>query len=196
MRGLRMVSEASTTRRDEVPVERDRVAPEPNGSAVPRDEAAVSGFVERFAGILTDAGMPRIASRVFVALLATDSGRLTAAELADRLQASPAAISGAVRYLIPLGLVSREREPGSRRDHYRVYDDIWYELMLNEDKTLGRMRNGLREGVDALGGDTPAGARVAESVEFIEFLQNEMRLMKQRWYEHRAGARRQPGAPD
>ena len=39
-------------------------------------------------------------ARVFSALLATDSGRLTAAELAERLQISPAAVSGAVRYLI------------------------------------------------------------------------------------------------
>jgi DNA-binding transcriptional regulator GbsR (MarR family) len=158
-----------------------------------RDEAAVSTFVERFAGVLTEAGVPRISSRVFVALLATDSGRLTAAELAEQLQASPAAISGGVRYLIQIGLVGREREPGSRRDHYRVYDDVWYEMMTNEDKTLGRMRNGLQEGVEALGSATPAGARVSESVEFIEFLQNEMRDMKQRWYEYRAAAKGRSG---
>ena len=55
-------------------------------------------------------------ARVFAALLATDSGRLTAAELAELLQISPAAVSGAVRYLTQVGMVHREREPGSRRD--------------------------------------------------------------------------------
>jgi DNA-binding transcriptional regulator GbsR (MarR family) len=159
-----------------------------------RDPMAVSTFVERFAGVLTDAGMPRIASRVFVALLATDSGRLTAAELAERLQASPAAISGAVRYLIQIGLANREREPGSRRDHYRVHDDVWYEVITNEDKTLSRMQNGLREGVEALGGDTPAGARVEETIEFLEFMQNELRLMRQRWREYRDEVKRQDGS--
>jgi DNA-binding transcriptional regulator GbsR (MarR family) len=64
-----------------------------------RDDAAVGRFVERFAAILEDSGVPRMPARVFVGLLATDSGSLTAAELAERLQASPAAISGAVRYL-------------------------------------------------------------------------------------------------
>src|SRR5256885_1108722 len=46
---------------------------------------------------MVEAGMPRIASRIFVALVATDSGRLTAAELAEQLPASPAAISGGAR---------------------------------------------------------------------------------------------------
>ena len=35
------------------------------------------------------------------------------------LRISPAAVSGAVRYLIRLGLVHKERVPGSRRDCYR-----------------------------------------------------------------------------
>jgi len=60
------------------------------------DQDAVARFIERFAGGLTDAGMPRMPARVFVALLATDSGRLTAAELAERLHSSAGAISGAV----------------------------------------------------------------------------------------------------
>jgi DNA-binding transcriptional regulator GbsR (MarR family) len=105
--------------------------------------------------------MPRIASRVFVALLATDSGRLTAAELSERLQASPAAISGAVRYLIQINLASREREPGSRRDHYRVHDDVWYEAFASRDQELSRWAASLRDGAEVLGADTPAGARLA-----------------------------------
>jgi len=65
---------------------------------MPRDPQAVSRFVERFAQVMVDAGMPRIASRIFIQLVATDTGSLTAADLAERLQASPAAISGGVRY--------------------------------------------------------------------------------------------------
>ena len=66
-------------------------------------------------------------SRVFVALLASDSGRLSSSELAEVLAVSPAAISSAVRYLTQLNLASRERQPGSRRDYYRVHEDAWYE---------------------------------------------------------------------
>jgi predicted transcriptional regulator len=153
----------------------------------PRDPEAVSGFVEHFASVLVDAGMPRMPSRVFAALLATDSGRLTAAELASRLRASPAAISGAVRYLLPVGLVSREREPGSRRDHYRVHDDVWYESIAHRERVMVLWQSRLREGVAALGPGTPAGRRLAESLAFFEFLQTEVPAALARWRAHRAG---------
>ncbi len=51
-----------------------------------RDE--ISGFVERFAATLADSGFPRLAARVFARLLVSESGRMTAAELAEELQAS------------------------------------------------------------------------------------------------------------
>jgi DNA-binding transcriptional regulator GbsR (MarR family) len=156
-----------------------------------RDPAAVSRFIERFAQVFVEAGMPRIASRIFVALTASDSGRLTAAELAEQLRASPAAISGGVRYLMQVSLVSREREPGSRRDHYRVENDVWYQAIAQRDQLLTRWTANLREGAQVLGEDTPAGARFAESVEFFEFMQKELELMLERWHEHRAEARQQ-----
>jgi len=152
---------------------------------VNRSETAVSRFVERFAGNLEEAGFPRMPARVFVSLLATDSGSLTAAELAERLQASPAAISGAVRYLSQVGLIAREREPGSRRDRYHVYDDAWYEAITRRERLLQRWEESAREGVVALGGDSPAGARMAETVAFFEFLRREMPGVLERWRQER-----------
>jgi DNA-binding transcriptional regulator GbsR (MarR family) len=146
-----------------------------------RDEAAVRRFIEGFAAALADGGVPRMPARVFAALLATDSGRLTAAELAERLEVSPAAISGAVRYLTQVALVSREREPGSRRDSYRVLNDLWYEAVLRREPLLARWERSMREGVRALGADTPAGARMAESTAFFEFLQEELPALLERW---------------
>jgi DNA-binding transcriptional regulator GbsR (MarR family) len=159
--------------------------------AMTRDPAAVSRFIEGFAQAFVEAGMPRIASRIFVALVATDSGRLTAAELAEQLRASPAAISGGVRYLVHVNLVSRGREPGSRRDHYRVDNDVWYQTIMQRDQLLARWTASLSEGADVLGADTPAGARFAESVEFFEFMQRELRLMSERWDKYRAESRPQ-----
>ena len=72
-----------------------------------RDPAAVSHFVERFAAVLTDTGLPRMPARLFAALLASDSGTMTAPELGGLLRISPGAISGAVRYLTQVNLVSR-----------------------------------------------------------------------------------------
>jgi DNA-binding transcriptional regulator GbsR (MarR family) len=158
-----------------------------------RDPIAVSKFIERFAEVHVAAGMPRIASRIFVALAVTDSGRLTAAELAELLQASPAAISGGVRYLEQLDLVRREREPGSRRDHYRVEDDLWYKSITGRERLMSRWTESLREGVDILGVDTPAGARLAESAEFFEFIEKEMKLLIEHWNNYRASRARPAG---
>jgi DNA-binding transcriptional regulator GbsR (MarR family) len=148
---------------------------------VRRDEKAVAAFVERLASVLGDAGVPRMPARVFAALLATDSGRLTAAELAGRLQASPAAISGATRYLTHLSLISRQREPGSRRDVFIVHNDLWYEATLHRDQVLSRWELSAREGMRILGEHTRAGARMAEMLAFLEFVQQEMPALLKRW---------------
>jgi hypothetical protein len=150
-----------------------------------RDRAAVSAFIERFAVALAEAGFPRMPARVFAGLLATDSGRLTAADLAGLLQVSPAAISGAVRYLAQINLASRERAPGSRRDYYRVHDDVWYEAIARRDQVLARWERSLREGIEVLGPDTPAGARMAETLALFEFLQRELPSLLKRWREHK-----------
>jgi DNA-binding transcriptional regulator GbsR (MarR family) len=146
---------------------------------------ATARFVERFASVLVDSGWPRMPSRVFAALLASDSGRLTSAELSQVLHASPAAISGAVRYLSPLGLISRQRERGSRREVYVVHDDQWHEAILRSDQIMSRWWQVLREGVEALGPATQAGARVSESVAFAEFVREEAHGMLERWHKRR-----------
>jgi len=159
-----------------------------------RDDAAVTRFVERFAANLEQSGVPRMPARVFVALLASDSGSLTAAELAERVQASPAAISGAVRYLIQVSLISREREPGSRRDRYRVWDDAWYEAIVRRERLLKLWEDSAREGVEALGPATPAGGRMADTVAFFAFLRREMPALLERWRAERGDWRPPSGA--
>jgi predicted transcriptional regulator len=157
-----------------------------NGPAAPRDDESVSRFIEGFASALAEMGVPRMPARVFVALLTSDSGRLTAAELAAKLRASPAAMSGAVRYLIQTGLARREGEPGSRRHHYRVPDDVWDELISIRNRAMARWTAVLREGIGILGADTPAGARIAESVRYFEFVSAELPLVMTKWRESKA----------
>lgn len=146
-----------------------------------RDEDAVRRFIERFALVLSEAGFPRMPARVFVTLLASQDGRRTAAELGEVLQVSPAAISGAVRYLQQIRLVSKEREPGTRRDHYRVYDDVWYEAIVNEQQMFRDSEEALLDGVAAVGQDTPAGRRLDETRQFFDFLREETAAIVDRW---------------
>ncbi|MFC5053001.1 GbsR/MarR family transcriptional regulator [Saccharothrix xinjiangensis] len=151
-----------------------------------RDDQAVLRFIERFSSVFVEAGVPRMPARVFVALLSADSGSLTAAELADLLRVSPAAISGAVRYLTQVRLVSRERETGTRRDVYRVFDDVWYEALFRRDEMFRRWEVPLKEGIEVLGPDSPAGRRIAEMRAFFEFIQGELPTLLAHWREHRA----------
>lgn len=150
-----------------------------------RDPESVSRFVEHFAAQLVEAGMPRMPSRVFAALLASDTGTLTSAELGEQLRISPAAVSGAVRYLAQVHMVSREREPGSRRERYRVHSDQWYEALTNREAIIKRWEDALRDGVAGLGPDTPAGRRLTETLAFFEFIERDVAEMMERWRAYR-----------
>jgi DNA-binding transcriptional regulator GbsR (MarR family) len=163
------------------------------------DDAAdpLFGYIERFAAVLVAAGFPPMPARVFVALLVTDAGRLTAAELAAVLRISPAAVSGAVRYLIQIGMVHKERVPGSRRDYYRMPGGMWDSLIRQRDQVMTRWTALVREGIDLVGPGTRAGERLAEQAEFLEFTTKELSQILDRWQEYRAsGAARTSAAPD
>lgn len=150
------------------------------------DGADASRFVERFAAQLVQAGMARMPARVFAALLSSERGALTSAELSERLKISPAAVSGAVRYLAQVNMVSREREPGSRRERYRVQSDQWYDALLERDAHLKNWQATLREGVDHFGLGTPQGRRINNTLEFFRFLEKELGSVMRRWAAHRA----------
>ena len=146
------------------------------------------GYIERFAAVLVAAGFPPMPARVFVALLIADSGRLSAAELAEMLRISPAAVSGGVRYLIQLGMVHKERVPGSRRDYYRMPGNMWDDLLRIRDQVMWRWIALVREGIDLVGRDSLAGARLAEQADFLEFVSKELSDVLARWERHRAGS--------
>ena len=141
----------------------------------------VAQFVERFGATLEEGGVPRMPARVFTALLVTDSGRLTAAELAEQLQISPAAVSGAVRYLTQVGMLVRTRAPGSRRDSFAVHDDVWGEMYTHQAALLRRWVEAADEGARTLGTDRPAGRRLAETRDFFAFMQAELPGLLRRW---------------
>jgi len=153
-----------------------------------RDADGTRRFVEDFALLLVDAGVPRMPARVFACVLADDAGALTAGDLAERLQVSPAAISGAVRWLTQMHLLTRAREPGARRDHYRMRDDQWYEATVFKTAALRRFEDVLAEGVALVGADTPAGRRLEETQEFFAFFRAELPALLERFRATREGA--------
>ncbi len=154
-----------------------------------RRDDEVRGFVERLGSTLTDAGMPRLPARAFAALLADEDGRMTSSELAETLDVSAASVSGAVKYLAQVHLLHREREPGTRRDVYVVRDDTWHDAMINSRLVYLPILAAIGSGVGPVGGpQTQAGARLTLSVEFLEFLTDEMEQVGRRWDARRAGS--------
>ena len=139
------------------------------------------GFIERFAAVLVAAGFPPMPARVFVALLVSADGRLSSAELVEQLRISPAAVSGAVRYLTGLRLVHKERVPGSRREYYRMPADIWHQVMMMQSQVLVQWTVLLKEGMELIGKDTAAGERMADHAAYFEFLTTEMPALFARW---------------
>lgn len=138
-------------------------------------------FVERLGGALADAGLPPLGARVFSALLISESGRMTSVELTAALGVSAGGVSGAVRYLAGIGMIRREREPGSRKYVYVVADDAWSDMMLRERQVLPPIIAALAFGAEELPRDAAAHDRIALSHEFLEFLRSELLGIADRW---------------
>lgn len=153
------------------------------------DEGAIADYRERFAQIMVESGMPRMASRVYAALLITDSGKLSAAELAERLGVGASAISGAVKYLVQVRLVERGREPGTRHDFCRIHEHTWSHYVSQSDPVLVRIQAGADEGTAFLGLDSPAGRRLDETRRFFAFLREEIKHSMAKWRRLQAAER-------
>jgi DNA-binding MarR family transcriptional regulator len=143
--------------------------------------AEISQFVERFAGVLANSGVPSMSARVMGRMLVSPTGTMTAAELAESLQISQPAVSGAVRQLLQVSFISRERLPGSRKDHYRIRDDVFAAILERRNDALGEWESSTRSGADLFGPDTPVGHRLAEAADFFAFIRDDLNQMIKNW---------------
>ena len=134
-------------------------------SHYPAIETAEAG-----AAVLAAAGMPRMPARVLMALVASPDEGYTAAELSDRLGVSPAAISGAVRYLQSLHIVHKFNRPGERVSRYDSVDDGWHS-MVGANVPVYLKLAALIEGIAEDNPGAPAsGARARNIAGFLRFL--------------------------
>ncbi|EME53079.1 GbsR/MarR family transcriptional regulator [Amycolatopsis decaplanina] len=129
-----------------------------------RDPEAVRAFETGFAEMIVATGLPRMTARVLACLSVSDEGVLTAAELAQRLQVSPASISNAVAYLEAQAMLKRERD--GRREQYVIDEEmpqrVWDESVRSNQEWV----KVARQGAEVLGTSTPAGARMDDLSRF------------------------------
>ena len=134
-----------------------------------RDAEAVREYEETFTTAIMQAGTPAMMARVLACLCTSDTGSLTASELAGRLQVSPASISKAVAFLDSQGLIRRERGQ-RRRERYIVDDDVWYQSMMASARSTAQLASTARQGVSVLGPHTPAATRMENIARFLDFV--------------------------
>ncbi|MFI6371275.1 helix-turn-helix domain-containing protein [Streptomyces sp. NPDC050546] len=134
-----------------------------------RDSEAVREYEEVFTTVMMASGMTTMPARVMASLTLTDSGSLTASELVERLQVSPASISKAIAFLDSQGLVRRERDQ-RRRERYIVDDDVWYQSMMASARSIAQLVETARQGVGVLGPGTPVAARLENIARFLDFV--------------------------
>ncbi|WP_416905598.1 MarR family transcriptional regulator [Micromonospora echinospora] len=134
----------------------------PRAAGSPGDTAG-----EEIIELAVRSGLPRTTARVHVDLLLSEDGTRTAAQLARRLQVSPASVSVAVNYLVQHGYVRRERDPQRRRDVYVLDDEAWYHsVVIGARQTLEAARTALAAATSAP--DTAVGQRLARAGAFLE----------------------------
>ncbi|GAA3294170.1 hypothetical protein GCM10020218_072570 [Dactylosporangium vinaceum] len=149
----------------------------PARSLSPRPAVAgaegVAAFDDRFAALMVETGLNRMAARVLTAIVTTDTGALTAAELVARLNVSPASVSKSIAYLEAMDIVRRER-PAGRRERYVIDDDVWLRTWLTSAQAHAKWAAAAREGADLYGAATPAGVRLERMARFFDTLSRDM----------------------
>src|SRR5215472_2926959 len=147
--------------------------PQAPGQDHGRDPEAVAEYEETFTTLLMASGLPKMTARVMACLFIADTGSLTASELVQRLQVSPASISKATTLLESLDLIRRERDEG-RRERYVLDDDVFYQSTLSSARSLAQLAQTARQGVNVLGPDTPAAVRLENIARFVDFVGESM----------------------
>lgn len=141
---------------------------------------------ESAAAVITAAGFPRMPGRVMMGLMAAPAGGYTAAELAERLGVSAAAVSGAVRYLQTIHVIRRVSRPEYRLARYEIISDAWYGMMADTAPMYER----LAEHIDAIGAahadDHAARDRADEMAGFFRFMAVRMPQLIDEWETMRA----------
>ncbi|WP_029723428.1 helix-turn-helix domain-containing protein [Salinispora cortesiana] len=134
-----------------------------------RNAEAVREYEETFAGVFMASGLPRMTARTLACLYTTDAGSLTAAQIAGRLQVSPASVSKAIAFLESQGLVRRERDE-RRRERYVVDNDVMYQSTMASAKATAHLGQIARQGASVLGPGSPAAARLENIARFVDFV--------------------------
>jgi hypothetical protein len=155
---------------------------------VSQEEFARLRFIEEWGMFFELAGLQRMVGRVWAFLLVSDASQVSAAELADGLQASAGSISGATRYMQTIGLVRRVRRTGERRDLFELAPGGISRISSQRLTSLGSATALAQRGVDAFGDHPAVRARLEEIRDFYDWMVRELPPLFERWQDERDAA--------
>jgi len=139
-------------------------------------------FTEEMGILFHDAGMPRMAGRIFGWLLICDPPHQSARQLADVVAGSKGSISMMTRFLIDLHLVQRMTLPGDRHTYYRIIPGCWDAMLARRMAEITTWRKAAERGKRLLRGARPALLRrLNEMHEIHAFFERELPALLRRW---------------
>jgi hypothetical protein len=151
------------------------------------DEAA---FVEAMGQYMGAYGLTPVAGRLWAWLLVCEPPDQTAAQLADALQASRGAISGAAAFLTTAGMIRRTRRRGDRREFFSAPPGTFNAILASAGLAYARLAGILAAGMAATADRKPASrARLEEVHDAAVFINTEFPALIDRYLRGR-GERR------
>lgn len=127
-------------------------------------------------------------------LVATSEPDLSSRQLVELLGLSPAAVSNSGRLLLRMDLVGRTVSPETRRDHYRLREDVWPRMFGGSFAIVDDTLALLDETLDGARPEGSAGQKLREMRDFYGFVYRELPEVLDRYEKWRAELYREPGA--
>lgn len=151
-----------------------------------RRTEASDDYVQRTASALAAAGFPRMPANVLMTLMGSETGELTAEQIADRLGVSAAAVSGGVRYLETIGIARRNRAPGERRYVWELAEHPWYASTLGRNPLFDHIIEVSTRELAGIDPASPVHERIAEMQDFMVFARDALPKVLEDWLAARA----------
>lgn len=144
-------------------------------------------YIDEFALIYEQSGLPRIAGRVLGYLMICSPPAQSAAQLAAALEASRASISTMTRLLTTLELIERVPQRGRQPDLYRIREGAWTQLLQRRLAHLSPFTQLAEKGLQVLGDAPPEERkRLEEMRDLYQFFEEEIAALIQRLEVRRA----------
>ncbi len=143
-------------------------------------------YVEEVGQALGSFGLPKMAGRVYGALLVANPPEMSADDLARVLQASRGSISTSTRMLELMGIIERLSKPGERRDYFRNRPGAWAASMQLRMNAMSLFLRLAERGLEVVDSDDPEVLEgLLDMRAFFKFMAREFPKMLEKWEQDR-----------